>query len=133
MKKAIVGSVVRFTFDGAEPLEFDATKAGAANRAYAEMHGWMARLGDAAALSRKDPKTGVVTTITELARRAEIAALIDHYYNPASEWNMKVKAQAPNPFFLKLAESRGCTYAEAQTWYQEKLIADMQKLIDGEM
>jgi rod shape-determining protein MreB len=64
MKKAINGTLVTFTFDGCEPLVFDATKVHAGNRAYAEMHGWQARLGDSAALSRKQPD-GTIITITE--------------------------------------------------------------------
>lgn len=128
MKKAISGTSVNFTFDGLESISFDATRASAANRAYAEMHGWMARLGDAAALSRKDPKTGVITTITEAMRRAEIESLVAHYCSGDVDWNVKAKSAAPNPFFIRLAEKRNCTYAEAQSWYQSKLLEDMGEM-----
>lgn len=131
MKKAIAGTQVKFTFEGLEGVTFDATKASGANRAYAEMHGWQARIGDAAALSRKQAD-GTVVQITEAMRRDEVLAIVAHYESGGDSWTMGARAQAPNPFFIKLAEQRGCTVAEAAAWYQEKLLADMQALIDGE-
>lgn len=134
MKKAISKTVptqILFTFDGLGPIVFDATKVSRTCRAHAEMHGWLARIGDAAALSRKQAD-GTVVQITEAMRQEEVLAIVAHYESGGDSWTMGARAQAPNPFFIKLAEQRGCTVAEAAAWYQEKLLADMQALIDGE-
>ena len=138
MKRSINGNILTFTFDKAAdgtelaPVTFDATKAAAANRAYAEMHGWQARIGDNAAISRKQ-KDGSVIVVTEAMRRDAVEEMVAHYESGADGWDMRGGARVvpPNPAFVKIAEMRGCTYAEAQAWYNEKLIAEMQAMIDG--
>ena len=125
MKKAIVEGKVVFTFEGGlESLTFDPSAASAANRTYAELHGWMARLGDMAAISRTQ-KDGSTVTVTEEMRRAEILAGIEHYQNAGAGWNMKAKAPAQNPTILRLAEKLGITYEQAMVKLAEDAIAQL--------
>ncbi len=131
MKKVIDGARVTFSFDGLDPVVFDATKASSANRAYAEMHGWQARIGDNAALSQKDPKTGIVTKITEALRRTEVESLVTFYETGTAEWRVGAKPAPLNPVFVKMAEAKGVSYAEAMAEYNNRLMAEMQALIDA--
>lgn len=125
MKLKIDGTKIVFTFDGLDPLVFDATKAHADNRAYAEMHGWNARLRDNAALSRKQ-RDGTVLVITEAMRRDAVAELVAHYEGGAATWETRAtKAPAQNPGIVAIAAKRGCTYAEAEAWFNEKLLAEV--------
>ena len=128
MKKSIdlPTNSVTFSFDqtsapGALPIIFDITKVSAKNREYAALHGFSARIGDNAALSR-DPKTG--KSPTELERREAILELVTFYENLANEdWSQKGAAKKPaqnDPNTLKVMAKRGCTYEEAQA-----IIADL--------
>lgn len=111
MKKVITGTQVKFEFDGEPDYIFDAETCTPSLRAYAEMHGWEQRLGDAAALSRKQ-KDGAVITITEAMRRSEIVALGDYYMNGACVWNVG-RTNAESPTIRAIATAKGITYAEA--------------------
>jgi hypothetical protein len=118
MKKAIKGNTIVFTFGNDVPeLVFDATKAAQVNRAYAEMHGWSGRLGDAAAIPREQ-KDGSVITVTEAMRREAIAELAAHYEGGSVEWNMKGSARAPvqNAAIAGLAAKMGLTYTAAEAY-----------------
>ena len=120
MKKVISGKTLTFTFDdGVAPLVFDATKVNASNREYAEMHGWQARLGDSAAISRKQPD-GSIITVTEQMRRDAISPLVAHYEDSANySWDTK-RASPQIPALIELAKKLGKTYAEVE----EMLVAD---------
>lgn len=111
MKKSIVGTNITFTFAGLAPIAFDATKVSAANRAYAEMHGWQARIGDSAALSRAQ-KDGTVITITEAMRREAIAELVTHYESGSANWSPAggPRAVSLNPTWLAIATKRNVAY-----------------------
>lgn len=126
MKKQINGTTVAFTFaEGVAPVIFDATKASAANRAYAEMHGWSAAIGDGAALSRKD-KDGNVITITEAMRRESVLEKVTHYESGGDAWERRaVRVIAQNPTWLAIAEKRGVSY---ETVAAEKASADLEEL-----
>lgn len=124
MKVNTTGTTIAFTFDGLEPLQFDATKAAAELRAYAEMHGWEARLRDNAAISRKQ-KDGTVIDVTEQMRREAVAELITHYESGATVWNVKAKV-AENPSIRKLADAKFAgDYAKAQQYLVAKAIEEM--------
>ncbi len=126
MKKVIAGNLVTFTFDGLDAVVFDATKASATNRAYAEMHGWQARIGDNAALSRKD-KDGNVITITEQMRRDAVAELVGHYESGAEAWAVRGAAQVKqNPVIAAVAAKKGITYAEAEALVAAQFLDDME-------
>ena len=127
MKKSISGNLVKFTFDdNVPPLTFDCTKMSGANRAYAIPFAMCHRLGDAAAIPKSD-KDGNVRVVTEAMRRAEVAALAEHYESGSLEWNLKASARpaAQNPTWLLLAEKRGVTYDVIAA---EKAAADLAEL-----
>ena len=112
MKKAIDGTNVVFTFDDGLPsVSLDTTTVAPACHARAEMHGWMQKLGDAAAIPRKDAKTGAVITVTEEMRHAAVKAMVEHFAN-GGEW-AAAKATAEQPAIRALATKKGITYAEA--------------------
>lgn len=130
MKLTQRGRKIDFMFDdGPEHiLTFDADLVHSGQHEKAEMHGWIARLRDAAALSRKQ-KDGTVVTITEAMRRAAIKELIDHYHGGAEDWNLKSsERKAPqNATILAIAAKRGCTYEEAEAYIAEKMLAEMSE------
>lgn len=113
MKREIkAANSIVFTFDGGlEPITFDALKAATLMRDRAEMHGWSARIGDCAALSRKQ-KDGTVITITEQMRRDEIERAVKHYESGSAEWELGRTAPI-DPRAVKLAEAKGITIGEA--------------------
>ncbi len=113
MKRKINGSTSAFTFDGGlAAITFDATKAGQSTRAYAEMHGWNARIGDGAALSRKQTD-GTVIDITEQMRRDEIQRLVSHYESGSAEWELG-RTPFVDPRAVKLAEAKGISIDAAK-------------------
>lgn len=113
MKKAIVGHSVRFTFDGGLPDQvFNADQASAENRHYAMMDRFMNRIGDNAALSRKQ-KDGSVVTITEKMRWDSVKEIIDHLHSGSTEWNLKGDKK-PLLVLEAIARHFGCDYAEAE-------------------
>lgn len=111
MKKAITGNLVKFTFDEDVPaLTFDCTKMSEANRAYAIPFGMCHRLGDMAALSRKQ-SDGTIVTITEAMRRASIEEGVKHYESGSADWDMRTVRVAPqNAVWLAIATKRGVGY-----------------------
>lgn len=125
MKKAIEMQTVVFTFDGLERIVFNASKASQENRVYAEMHGWQARIGDNAAISRKQAD-GSVIIVTEEMRRNAIKELVDHYESGSVEWNTGRKSTPLNPAILALAEKLGKSYAEAQAYIVAKAVAELE-------
>ena len=122
MKKSISGAIVKFEFDGLEPLEFDVNTMSKANMDYAVTFGMCHRLGDMAAIPRKD---GLV--VTEAMRRAEVEAGIKHYSSGTADWNMKggPRAAPQNPTILAIAAKLGCTYTEAEAEIQRRMLAEM--------
>ncbi len=124
MKKSydIEKGIATFTFEGLEPLTLDTSKLSAENEQRMLGHGIEARLGDMAAIPRKD---GIV--VTEQMRRDAVAAGIAHYESGTKDWNMKGVRVAPqNPTILKIAEKRGCTYAEAEAYIAEQMLKEIE-------
>lgn len=130
MKKVPQGTKIIFTFgDGLAPVTFDAEKTSAAMQERAMMHGWSARIGDNAAI-QKSAENGF--TVTEAMRREAVLEMVTHYEKGGDQWELRTAKAAPiNPAIAKIAELRQCTYAEAQAWFNEKLIAEMQGMIDA--
>lgn len=124
MKKVIDGLVVRFEFNGLEPVVFDASRVSGANRERAMMHGFAARIGDNAAI-QKSAENGY--TVTEAMRREAVLELVDHYHGESEEWSPKAKAKTEklNPHIAAIAQKRNCTYEEAQAWFNAKLMAEL--------
>lgn len=126
MKKRIDGTKVIFSFDdGKADYVFDSALVTDAIKAMAVPMAFSHRLGDNAALARKD-KNGNVVTITEEMRREAVTELGDYYLNGATAWNMRAAAtRALNPTWVKLAEKRGVSYDVIAA---EKAAADLAEL-----
>lgn len=126
MKKAINTATrcVEFTFDGLDPVIFDTTVVSAANRDYAMLHGFAARIGDNAAIQKSAENN---YTVTEAMRREAVMELVDHYRSGSVEWSPRAKAKGPsyNPHIQAIAEKKGCSYDEAAAWFQAKLMAEL--------
>ncbi len=129
---------VTFTFDpiiGADgtkmPLEavvFSANAVSNSCKEHAMLHGFSARIGDAAALS-KDATNGY--RVTEEMRRKEVLAMVAHYESGTSDWNMRAagpRAASLNPTILAIAQKMNCTYEEAMA----KVAATFLSEIEGE-
>jgi hypothetical protein len=127
MKKSIAGNLVKFTFeDNVPPLTFDCTKMSGTNRAYAIPFAMCHRLGDAAALSRKQAD-GTIINITEAMRREAVAELATHYESGTEAWEMKGSRDASqNPTILAIAAKRGCTYEQAEAFLAEQFLAELE-------
>ena len=123
---------VTFTFDeasGLPALEFDPSRAHSANQSYAAYHGWMARLGDMAAISREQKQAdGSVKTITvtEAMRREAIETGIKHYYSGSPDWDFRgTRIATPNPTILALSVKLGKTYEETEAFLADDAIAEL--------
>lgn len=130
MKKVIntAARSVTFTFDGLDSITMNAEKMSAANYDYAVLHGLAARIGDAAALTKSAENN---FTVTEAMRRAEVEALVKFYEDKDNrDWNVKTRAAKPvfNPVIQRIAEKKQCTYEAAATWYNEKLMAELDAM-----
>ena len=129
MKKLIntVTNTVTFTFDGLDAIVLKMADVNPSNQAYAGLHGMAARVGDAAAI----PKTEAnAYTVTEAMRREAVAEYVEHYTGANSataEWNIKAsERKAPqNATILAIAAKLGGTYAEAEAYIAEKMLAEL--------
>jgi hypothetical protein len=130
MKKVIVGNLVNFTFDeGVAPYTMDCTKLTDEIKAQCPAFAMSHRLGDNAAITRKQ-KDGTVITVTEQMRRDAVAELGDFYMNGATAWDMRGGSRAPvqNPTILAIAAKRGCSYADAETWLANQFLGEITSL-----
>lgn len=127
MKKALgTDGIITFTFDGLEPVKFDAGKCSERVQDYAMQHGFMARIGDNAAISRKQ-KDGTIITVTEQMRRDAVLELVNHYESGTEQWELRTaKAPAQNPTILAIAQKRGCSYAEAEAFLASQFLDEMK-------
>lgn len=80
----IEGQLVKFAIKGAGELVLDVAKIHAANRTRAEMHGFVQRISDAAAMAR-DSKTGASATPQE--KFDAMRRLVEHYQSGAEGWS----------------------------------------------
>lgn len=80
----IDGQLVRFSVKDAGELVLDVAKVNAANRARAEMHGFVQRISDAAAMAR-DSKTGASATPQQ--KYEAMKRLVEHYVSGAEDWS----------------------------------------------
>ena len=127
MKKAIVAATgcVEFTFEGLDPVVFDTSVVSEANRRYAMLHGFAARIGDNAAIQKSD-ENGF--KVTEAMRREAVLELLEHYRSGSADWSPKANAKTEklNPHIAAIAQKRNCTYEEAQAWFNAKLMAELE-------
>lgn len=128
MKKVIdaVAQTVTFTFDGGlAPIVLAMSQVHPDNATYAMLHGFAARIGDNAAIQKSAENN---YTVTEAMRREAVAELVDHYASGSADWSPKARAKKEtfNPHIQAIANKRGCTYAEAQAWFNAKLMAELE-------
>jgi hypothetical protein len=85
---ALTAAGIVFTVGDAGTVAFDYRKAGASNREQAEVHGWVQRISDAAAMSRTDEDGKIVPekerNTLKLARMRALAAF---YEEGGDEWS----------------------------------------------
>lgn len=128
MKKAINGTIIQFTFDGLEPVTFDPAKAAPAMRSHAEMHGWLARIGDKAAIQKSADNN---YTVTEEMRRNAVLEMVAHYESGIQQWELKTakgKAFPIIPAVQAYAEKTGKSYNEALIWFNAKMIEEIENM-----
>lgn len=128
MKKVIdaVAQTVTFTFEGGlAPIVLAMSQVNPTNATYAMLHGFAARVGDNAAIQKSAENN---YTVTEAMRRDAVKELVDHYASGSADWSPKVrtKAEKLNPHIMAIAQKRGCTYEEAQAWFNAKLMAELE-------
>lgn len=126
MKKIInaaAGSVT-FSFDGLTSVTLNVREVTAQNRAYAELHGFAARIGDNAAI-QKSAENGFV--VTESMRREAVIEMVEHYISGSADWNLRVSARKPaqNPTILAIASKLGISYVEAEAEIQRRMLAEL--------
>ena len=134
MKKTINESArtITWTFDGElAPVTFTAGKASTECQDYAILHGFAARIGDNAAIS-KSKENGFV--VTEAMRRDAIIEMATHYESGATEWNIKatVRKPAQDLKVVAIAAALNITYEEAMAKVVEKYLADLMSESAGE-
>lgn len=83
--------IINVTVKGAGVVTFDPKKAHAANRTYAEFHGWKQRFVDTAALPA-DPKTGKAAPADE--KYEAVMAIKEHYESGTESWTRTTKGEA---------------------------------------
>ena len=127
MKKSLDNGTIVFKFTDLPDYRFNPADASEENRANAAVHGWLARLGDSAAIP-KDASNGF--TVTEAMRRASVVELGDHYKSGSTDWNLKQSARkAPqNAAILALATAKNLTYEGAEMWLQEQILKGITSL-----
>lgn len=126
MKKIINAAAksVTFSFDGLPAVTLRMHDVTAQNRDYAELHGFAARIGDAAALTKSAENNFIVT---EAARREAVIEMVEHYISGTADWNLRVAVRkAPqNPTILAIAAKMGLTYTEAEAEIQRRMLAEL--------
>lgn len=128
MKKVIdaKAQAITFTFDGGlEAVTLRMDQISTDNATYAMLHGFAARIGDSAAIQKSAEND---YKVTEDMRREAVLELVNHYASGSADWSPKARAKKEtfNPHIQAIADKRGCTYAEAQTWFNEKLMAELE-------
>ena len=126
MKKTIntINQSVTFTFEGLESVTLSMSQVTPANATYAMLHGFAARIGDNAAITKSAENN---FNVTETMRREAVLEMINHYASPSTDWNMKQSAKAPkqNAAIAGIAAARGLTYEQAEVWIVEMSLKDM--------
>lgn len=130
MKKAIniEAQSITFTFaDGLAPITLRVADVSPEVATYAMLHGFAQRLGDNAAIARKD-KDGNVVTVTEEMRWNAVNELRDHYASGTKEWNTRASA-APkqDATVAALAAKAGMTYEAFLAKISADIEADLTK------
>lgn len=103
-----------FTVLGVGDLVLDRARIARANRERAEVHGWVQRISDAAAIPF-NKEEGRYATAQE--KFEAMAALVEHYHGGGEEWARRVAASGPRVtsdellILRAVAEVQGCEVA----------------------
>lgn len=127
MKKVINATARSITFkfdEGLADVVFEPQCASSENQDYAILHGFAARIGDNAAITR-NAENGF--KVTEGMRREAVLELVNHYASGTTAWELKARARvvAQNPAILALATALGLTYEATQA----KLVEDAMEAL----
>ena len=129
MKKVIntLGQSVTFTFDGLDSITLAMADVTPENATYAMLHGFAARIGDNAAITKAAENN---FTVTEGMRREAVLEMVTHYASGSIDWNVKqaVRKAPFNPAIQAIADKLGKTYEEAMAWYNAKLMAELDAM-----
>lgn len=108
---------LRFHVRGVAHFDFDLSKVHQSNRQQAEVHGWIQRISDAAAMSR-DPKTGLAATPSD--KYARMVALRDHYEAGGEQWSRAGTGGTGKSLTIAaIAELKGVDYATAEQYVDD--------------
>ena len=124
MKKVFneVDQSVTFTFTDLDSVTIRLGDVTPANQRYAALAGLGHKVGDNAAFSKAD-----YPIVTEEMRRDAVLEMVEHL-TTSDSWDVtvrKTKAAPVDPVVQAIATKLGKTYAEAQAWYQAKMLADL--------
>lgn len=127
MKKAIKDNTIQFMFDDGELITFRPGMCTEAVKQHAMMHGFLQRLGDNAAISRKQ-KDGSVIDVTEEMRRNAVLELVNHYESGTEQWELKTaRGPVENQVIRAIATKRGCTYQEAEAFLANQHLGELSE------
>ena len=95
-----------------------------ANTTYAMLHGFAARIGDNAAIS-KTADNGYV--VTEAMRREAVLEMVNHYTSGSEDWNLKASERKPaeNATIRAIATKLGITYEAAMAKVAEQFLSEI--------
>ena len=124
MKKVFneVDQSITFTFTDLDSVTIRLGDVTPANQRYAALAGIGHKVGDNAAFSKAD-----YPIVTEAMRRDAVQEMVDHL-TTSDSWDVtvrKAKVAPVDPVVQAIATKLGKTYAEAQAWYQAKMLADL--------
>lgn len=125
----VEAQTISWTFDDTvAPIVLHADKISDSNAVYATLYGLQVRGTRAAAIVRKNPKTGVVIEVTEAMRRTEIARIVEHLESGAEAWDVGARPSF-NPMVQELAAALGCDYATAKIKFDERIRAEFNAMV----
>lgn len=115
-------------------LAFTLALASQENRRRAELHGWIQRISDAAAISR-DTKTGKPASAAE--KLAAMAKLVEHYQSGTQEWRLAGSGgglQAESVLLVKCLQRIYTERTEAQLreWVGKRSASERAALLASE-
>lgn len=132
VSKSIVFNVRGAAQDGgSKSISLDLSKVHPDNIAYAALHGFKQRCGDAAALSR-NPETGKPATPAE--KFEAVQRLVEHYNSGAPEWALRASGEGRTSGELAMltravAEYKGTEdFAKVRDWLKSKTDAERKAL-----
>lgn len=111
------GGELEFTVVGAGKFTFNPLRVHANNRQHAELHGWIQRITDGAAIPR-NTKTGASATPQE--KMEAMKELAEHYMSGADQWRLTASVGEGKGLTIEaIARVKGVTYAIAEGYVEQ--------------